>query len=160
MYWYRGWYVSGAGIASRPASRMNIKYISLTLLTLQNALLILVMRYTRTRDGEMYFTTTVVILSEVVKLFTCLFVIFWQEGRNLSQCMTVGLPYSFSYQMIKLSAVCLSHLTGKMSVHSQKAVTAYFSSKQLLPFDVAVKGFQVAIEVLSQQTQHFEPMLV
>lgn len=55
-----------------------MKYISLVVLTFQNALLIISMRYTRVQEGDMYFTTTAVVLSESLKLIICLVIIFLQ----------------------------------------------------------------------------------
>ncbi|CAI9715728.1 UDP-galactose translocator-like isoform X3 [Octopus vulgaris] len=83
-----------------------MKYISLTSLTLQNALLALVMRYVRTRPGDLFMSTTAVIMSEVLKFVTCLVFIFIQEGsvsnwlRHLNEniikqpidCMKVSIP--------------------------------------------------------------------
>ena len=55
-----------------------MKYVSLVLLTLQNAALILVMRYVRTRTGDMFFATAAVVMSETLKLFTSLAIILYQ----------------------------------------------------------------------------------
>ena len=52
-----------AGVANA-----NIKYISLVVLALQNATLILTMRYTRNLPGDMYFATTAVVITECVKV--------------------------------------------------------------------------------------------
>ena len=57
-----------------------LKYLSLASLTLQNALLILVMRFVRTREGEMFMATTAVIVSEVLKFSSCLIFILYKEG--------------------------------------------------------------------------------
>ncbi|RUS88000.1 hypothetical protein EGW08_004278 [Elysia chlorotica] len=63
-----------------PKTPASLKYVSLVLLTLQNALLILVMRYVRTREGEMFVATSAVIMSELFKFLTCLVIILIQEG--------------------------------------------------------------------------------
>ena len=55
-----------------------LKYVSLFLLCSQNAILILVMRYVRTRAGDMFMSTTAVICSEFFKFTACLVVIFIQ----------------------------------------------------------------------------------
>lgn len=39
-------------------TRNNLKYVSLFILTVQNALLGLSMRYARTRDGDMFLSST------------------------------------------------------------------------------------------------------
>jgi len=53
---------------------------SLVVLTLQNAVLILVMRYARTRPGDMFYSTTAVVMAEVFKTTGCLVIISFQEG--------------------------------------------------------------------------------
>ncbi|XP_018323200.1 UDP-N-acetylglucosamine transporter [Agrilus planipennis] len=58
----------------------TLKYISLITLTLQNALLGLSMRHARTRDGDMFLSSTAVLMSEVVKLLVCLSIIYVQAG--------------------------------------------------------------------------------
>lgn len=55
-----------------------LKYVSLVLLCSQNAVLILVMRYVLTRAGDMFMSSTAVIMAELFKLFFCLVVIFIQ----------------------------------------------------------------------------------
>ena len=64
-------------------NKNSLKYISLVLLTLQNALLILVMRYSRTQEGDSYYTTTAVIMSELIKFLACLGAIFYQEEFSI-----------------------------------------------------------------------------
>ena len=50
------------------------------MLTVQNAVLIISMRYSRTVGGSMFIATTAVVLSETLKLVTCLTIIFFQKG--------------------------------------------------------------------------------
>ena len=57
----------------------TLKYASLLVLTIQNAVLILSMRYSRTLSGDMFITTTAVVLSETLKMVTCLVIIFLQK---------------------------------------------------------------------------------
>jgi len=54
----------------------HMKFISLVTLTFQKALLGLSMRYSRTRSGDMFFAGTAVLMAEVVKLVTCLFLVY------------------------------------------------------------------------------------
>lgn len=56
-----------------------MKYISLTVLVIQNASLILSIRYVRTLPGDRFFTTSAVVMAEVLKVFTCLIVILFQK---------------------------------------------------------------------------------
>ena len=54
----------------------KLKYMSLLTLTAQNAILGLSMRYSRTRDGDMFYEATAVLMAELVKFFTCLFLVY------------------------------------------------------------------------------------
>lgn len=63
----------------------HLKYISLITLTLQNAILGLSMRYARTRPGDIFLSSTAVLMSEVVKLITCLFLVFNEEGKDVQK---------------------------------------------------------------------------
>lgn len=58
-----------------------LKYTSLVTLTLQNAVLGLSMRYARTRSGDMFLSSTAVVMAEVVKLLTCLVFVHQEEGN-------------------------------------------------------------------------------
>ncbi|XP_022230471.1 UDP-N-acetylglucosamine transporter [Drosophila obscura] len=60
----------------------TLKYISLLTLTLQNAILGLSMRYARTRPGEIFLSSTAVLMAEFAKLITCLFLVFNEEGKD------------------------------------------------------------------------------
>ena len=67
----------GSGSSSNStASMRKLKYISLLTLTFQNAILGLSMRYSRTRSGDMFFEGTAVLMAEVVKLVTCMFLVY------------------------------------------------------------------------------------
>ena len=66
----------------------NLKYISLLTLTIQNASLILTIRYSRTLPGDMYIATTAVVLSEVFKVLACLLIIL-AEKRNVRDWLEV-----------------------------------------------------------------------
>merc|ERR1719336_2027948 len=63
----------------------RLKYLSLVTLTGQNAVLGLSMRYARTRPGDMFISTTAVFLAELVKLFTCLGLVWNSEDRDVSK---------------------------------------------------------------------------
>ena len=56
------------------------KLLILTALTLQNAAHILTVRYTRSQSGELALTSSIVTSCEILKLVTCLFIIFYQVG--------------------------------------------------------------------------------
>jgi UDP-sugar transporter A1/2/3 len=70
-------------VAKKGAADQTLKYVSLVTLTGQNAVLGLSMRYARTRPGDMFISTTAVVMSELVKLFACLLLVWNGEGRSL-----------------------------------------------------------------------------
>lgn len=63
----------------------KLKYISLAVLVVQNASLILSIRYVRTLPGDRFFTTSAVIMAEVLKVLTCLLIILLQKRCSLKQ---------------------------------------------------------------------------
>ncbi|XP_034135360.1 UDP-N-acetylglucosamine transporter isoform X1 [Drosophila guanche] len=71
-----------APISYRTVNTNTLKYISLLTLTLQNAILGLSMRYARTRPGEIFLSSTAVLMAEFAKLITCLFLVFNEEGKD------------------------------------------------------------------------------
>eukprot|EP00117_Sycon_ciliatum_P016034 scpid19399/ scgid3055/ UDP-galactose translocator; Solute carrier family 35 member A2; UDP-galactose transporter len=58
---------------------LELKYVSLIILTFQNAILILSVRYTRTLEGKMYISTTAVVSAEVMKVAFCICVLISQR---------------------------------------------------------------------------------
>lgn len=62
--------------AKKPTTNSNLKYASLAILVLQNAGLILTIRYSRTLTGDMYISSTAVVFAELFKLVACLFLTF------------------------------------------------------------------------------------
>ncbi|CAG9823729.1 unnamed protein product [Phaedon cochleariae] len=66
-----------------------LKYVSLVTLTLQNAILGLSMRYARTREGDMFLSSTAVLMSEVVKLMTCLVFVYLESGGMVQLLQTL-----------------------------------------------------------------------
>ena len=67
-----------------PTAHRRLKYISLAVLVVQNASLILSIRYARTLPGDRFFATTAVVMAEVLKGLTCLLLLFAQK-RGMSQ---------------------------------------------------------------------------
>ncbi|CAB4014793.1 UDP-N-acetylglucosamine transporter isoform X2, partial [Paramuricea clavata] len=59
--------------------RLRLKYLALGVLTVQTSTMVLVLRYSRTiniaNGQEPYLSSTAVFLSEVLKLFICLFIV-------------------------------------------------------------------------------------
>ena len=87
------------------------KYGSLSVLTIQNSLLILSMRYTRVQSGDMYITTTAVVLSETIKILICLLVLFFQnqppQQYFLFLCQNIILNWQ---DTLKLSVPALVYM--------------------------------------------------
>uniref|UniRef100_A0A8C0MNI0 Solute carrier family 35 member A2 n=3 Tax=Canis lupus TaxID=9612 RepID=A0A8C0MNI0_CANLF len=65
------------------AAHRRLKYISLAVLVVQNASLILSIRYARTLPGDRFFATTAVVMAEVLKGLTCLLLLFAQKRGNV-----------------------------------------------------------------------------
>ncbi|XP_077080090.1 UDP-galactose translocator isoform X1 [Siphateles boraxobius] len=72
--------------SSRRQNEVNkkLKYISLAILVIQNASLILSIRYVRTLPGDHFFATSAVVMAEVLKVFTCLVIIMIQKRGNVN----------------------------------------------------------------------------
>ncbi|CAG5123725.1 unnamed protein product, partial [Candidula unifasciata] len=122
----------------------SLKYISLVLLTLQNALLILVMRYVRTREGDMFIATTAVIMSEVFKCGACLVIILIQEGSVRKwlhllyadiilepiDCVKVSVPsltYVLQNNLLYIAVSNLDAATFQVTYQLKILTTAIFS---------------------------------
>ncbi|GFN76210.1 UDP-galactose transporter [Plakobranchus ocellatus] len=127
-----------------PKTPASLKYASLVLLTLQNALLILVMRYVRTREGEMFVATSAVIMSELFKFIICLVIIFVQEGSlrawvNLLyddiimeplDCLKVSVPsliYVLQNNLLYVAVSNLDAATYQVTYQLKILTTAIFS---------------------------------
>ncbi|XP_072305524.1 UDP-galactose translocator [Eucyclogobius newberryi] len=72
---------------SRAQSDVNrkLKYISLAVLVVQNASLILSIRFVRTLPGDRFYATSAVVMAEVLKLLTCLLIILLQKRLNVKE---------------------------------------------------------------------------
>lgn len=60
---------------------MNLKWIALTILVIQNSSLVLVMRYSKTVASSNYITSTAVVTSEIFKLVVSL-ILYYLERRH------------------------------------------------------------------------------
>jgi hypothetical protein len=71
----------------RNGTKETLKYASLVTLTVQNAALTLTMRAARTQN-DLFISSTAVIIAEVLKLLTCLVMVFIDEGlyRLINLC--------------------------------------------------------------------------
>ncbi|XP_076249717.1 UDP-galactose transporter [Calliopsis andreniformis] len=97
-------------IMNQPQQRnlQVLKYVSLITLTLQNAMVGLSMRYARTRSGDMFLSSTAVVMSEIVKLVTCLTIVFIEEG-NFAKFLN-SLKLTIINQPIDTLKVCVPSL--------------------------------------------------
>ncbi|KAM3968270.1 UDP-galactose transporter isoform 2-T2 [Aphomia sociella] len=121
-----------------------IKYVSLVILTLQNAVLGLSMRYARTRDVEMFSSAAAVLMSEVFKLIICLGLVMQESGSikkgalsmynivilNVKDTLRVCVP-SFLYivqnNLLYVSASNLDAATYQVTYQLKLLTTAFFA---------------------------------
>lgn len=75
---------NGANRRQDQANR-KLKYVSLAVLVVQNASLILSIRYVRTLPGDRFFATSAVVMAEVLKVTTCLLIILVQKRGNVKE---------------------------------------------------------------------------
>ncbi|XP_034392281.1 UDP-galactose translocator isoform X2 [Cyclopterus lumpus] len=68
---------------SQTEAHRRLKYASLAVLVVQNASLILSIRYVRTLPGDRFFTTSAVVMAEILKLLTCVVIILLQKRLNV-----------------------------------------------------------------------------
>lgn len=134
-------------IAASGAKNANfIKYLSLVLLILQTTSIVLVMRYSRTSDTkERYLSSTAVVCAEVMKLFTCIFLIWYQAGfssaalaqelkreivdkpyENLKLAIPSGL-YTIQNNLLFLALSNLDAATYQVTYQLKILTTALFS---------------------------------
>lgn len=67
----------------------NPKQLSLIILVIQNSLLVLMMRYSRTLQSPeqpMYIASTAVFMAEIIKILASFFMLYRQEHNNGRQC--------------------------------------------------------------------------
>ncbi|XP_022097356.1 UDP-galactose translocator-like isoform X5 [Acanthaster planci] len=127
------------------ATQVNLKYVSLVLLVLQNAALILTMRYTRNQPGDMYFSTSAVCVTEVLKMTTCVFILLYQHKGNAVELskilwstivlqpldtLKVSVPafiYTMQNNLMFIGVSNLSAATFQVSYQLKILTTALFS---------------------------------
>ncbi|CAH8510897.1 unnamed protein product [Schistosoma turkestanicum] len=76
--------------------------VALIFLVLQNAAVVLVTRYSRAREGDLYFPSTAVVMSELVKLLVCFLLVFFEE-----KCSVASFIHSLRDNIIKDPKDCL-----------------------------------------------------
>lgn len=125
-------------------SGQTLKYVSLVTLTLQNAMVGLSMRYARTRTGDMFLSSTAVVMAEVVKLLTCLVLVFLEEGSFSKFCNALrviiieqpidtlkvcvpSLLYIIQNNLLYVSASNLDAATHQVTYQLKILTTAFFA---------------------------------
>ncbi|XP_047989414.1 UDP-N-acetylglucosamine transporter isoform X2 [Leguminivora glycinivorella] len=121
-----------------------LKYTSLVILTVQNAILGLSMRYARTRDVEMFSSAAAVLLAELVKFIICTVLVIHESGSvrggahsiyatvilNLEDTLRVCVP-SFLYivqnNLLYVSASNLDAATYQVTYQLKILTTAFFA---------------------------------
>lgn len=88
-----------------------LKWVSLVTLTLQNAVLSVGMRYARTQPGELFLSSTAVVMSEIVKLASCVLIIICQERSVFRGLKLVHM------QVFKQPIDTLKVKTNQISMH-------------------------------------------
>lgn len=108
-------------------AKFDLKYASLIVLVVQNAALVLTMRYSRIANTEekMYLASTAVVLTELMKLTISLSVVFYNDGLDIektgkqlyseivvkfTEIMKVSVPSVLYTIQNNLLYVALSHL--------------------------------------------------
>ncbi|XP_049649299.1 UDP-galactose translocator isoform X1 [Accipiter gentilis] len=83
--WQRQEGGGGGGHSGPSAVSRRVKYASLGVLVLQNASLVLSIRYVRTLPGERFLPTTAVVLAEAMKGGACLLLLLLQHRGSVRQ---------------------------------------------------------------------------
>ncbi len=123
----------------------SVKIISLVVLTLQNAILSLSMRYVRTQPGDMFISSTAVVMSEVVKCFASLALVYYYEAiswthfvnfvyntaiRQPLDTLKVSIPsvaYIIQNNLLYLAASHLDAATVQITYQLKILTTAIFA---------------------------------
>lgn len=87
----------------------SLKLITLITLTLQNAMVALSMRYARTRPGDMFISSTAVVMAEVVKLAVCLVLVYRTESISWKHFISI-LNNTIIKQPVDTLKVCIPSL--------------------------------------------------
>ncbi|XP_046978570.1 UDP-N-acetylglucosamine transporter isoform X1 [Vanessa cardui] len=130
-----------------PNKRVNygyIKYVSLAVLTVQNAALGLSMRYARTRDVEMFYSSAAVLMAEILKLAICIVLVMNESGSiirgsrtmyatvilNFKDTLHVCVPsflYVIQNNLLYVSASNLDAATYQVTYQLKLLTTAIFA---------------------------------
>ncbi|KAI2805418.1 hypothetical protein RDWZM_008692 [Blomia tropicalis] len=126
------------------SNKLTLKYVSLVTLTIQNASLALFMRAARTQT-ELFITSSAVIMAELMKLLTCLVMVYRDEGNNFRRTWNVlektvvkdpldtlkvavpAIVYYVQNNLIYVGATHLDAATAQVTYQLKILTTALFS---------------------------------
>lgn len=94
-------------MAGGAAVHANYKYISLIVLIVQTTALVLILRYSRTMkiEGARYLSSTAIVIAEIIKIFTCLVVIFYEHSkRNFNPHLLFRANFCYPFQIVLYKA--------------------------------------------------------
>jgi len=129
----------------------NLKYISLVVLIVQTTSLVLILRYSRTQpvEGPKYVSSTAVVMAEIIKLFTCIIVLLWNNSWKIDglyreleadifkkpyDTLKVGVPallYVIQNNLLFLALSSLDAATYQVTYQLKILTTAFFSVSML-----------------------------
>lgn len=129
----------------------NLKYVSLVVLIAQTTALVLILRYSRTQkhEGPRYLSSTAVVMAEIVKMVTCIVVLFnnhgWRWGafqseivaeviQKRSETLKVAVPavlYVIQNNLLFLALSKLDAATYQVTYQLKILTTAFFSVTML-----------------------------
>lgn len=125
------------------------KYIALALIVVQNASLVLCMRYAKTRSGPQFTNSTAVVMCEFTKLITCLILVFFETNKSITawanhlynfivtnfyDTLKVAFPafiYVIQNNLLYVSVENLPAATFQVSYQTKILTTAMFSITML-----------------------------
>ncbi|XP_077295055.1 UDP-galactose transporter isoform X2 [Arctopsyche grandis] len=122
----------------------SIKYLSLVVLTVQNAALGLSMRYARTRSIEMFSAAAAVLMAEVIKLIVCVVLVILESGSTRKGLQSIkatvvdqpydtlkicvpSLLYIAQNNLLYISASNLDAATYQVTYQLKILTTAFFA---------------------------------
>jgi len=132
-------------------SNSQLKWISLVVLIAQTTALVLILRYSRTQktDQPKYLSSTAVVNAEIIKLFTCVIVLLWNNGWSIGRfhdeldtdifkkpmdTLKVGVPallYVVQNNLLFFALSKLDAATYQVTYQLKIITTAFFSVTML-----------------------------
>uniref|UniRef100_A0A4W3H603 Solute carrier family 35 member A2 n=1 Tax=Callorhinchus milii TaxID=7868 RepID=A0A4W3H603_CALMI len=118
------------------AVHRRLKYVSLAVLVVQNASLILSIRYVRTLPGDRFLSTSAVVIAELLKLTTCGLILEWlrflynaliTEYRDTLKLAVPSLIYTLQNNLQYIAISNLPAATFQVTYQLKILTTAIFS---------------------------------